>query len=311
MLDDFEGELFAQIEGYRRDMLDATADLQRRAAQTRELGRVLTGDVIAQGRRVVESIDVRNQNPLFPPLFLTFLEHRDWIARTDAALLRMKKRLLSMSPPTPRVYQQFASYVAAEPIGGLFELNVYDLLDRAFSSAIPQPRLTGSRKRSDVRIEIDGTPVFVEATVLGEGDYWRGIDSMMHAHGLSVYSTSGPGPNAEARRIVSKIGHELQQTAPDAPNILAISFFGSFRREMARDWAFADLFTGAARFGQGNDGTVTDLSNLVRVDSILEFSRSRIRQVHVNPTCAATFRLSDDARDRVLAAFEGVTLMIR
>ena len=90
MLDDFEGELFAQIEGYRRDMLDATADLQRRAAQTRELGRVLTGDVIAQGRRVVASIDVRNQNPLFPPLFLTFLEHRDWIARTDAALLRMK-----------------------------------------------------------------------------------------------------------------------------------------------------------------------------------------------------------------------------
>lgn len=234
VLEGFNGELFEQIDGYRQDMLHATDDLRRRTVQTREFGRILTGDLIAQGRSIVRSIDVRNQNPLFPPLFLTFLEHRDWIALTDAALVRMKKALLSTRPPTPTVYRHFVGYVAAEPMGGLFELNVYDLLDRVFPGAVPQPKLTGSLKRSDVRIDVEGTAVFIEATVLDEGQFWRGIESMMHAHGLNVYSTGGPGPNAEARRIISKIGDELQQTASDAPNIIAISFFGAFPRTGAR-----------------------------------------------------------------------------
>ena len=150
-------------------------------------------------------------------------------------------------------------------MGGLFELNVYDLLDRGFPPAKPQPRLTGSSKRADVRIEIDGKPVFVEATVLDEGEFWRGIDSMMLAHGLSVYNTSGPGPSADARRIVSKIADELRQTAPDAPNIIAISFFGTFPSDLARQWAFKDFLGGAPLYGRSRNGTVTDLSRLDRV----------------------------------------------
>ena len=84
VVEGFDGELFRQIDNYRQDMLDATADLQRRVALTREFGRLLTRDVLAHGRSIVESIDVRNQNPLFPPLFLTFLENRGWISPTDA-----------------------------------------------------------------------------------------------------------------------------------------------------------------------------------------------------------------------------------
>ena len=117
-LDGFDGKLFAQIDGYRQDMLAATADLRRRVVQTRELGQILTGDLIARGRRIVESIDVRNQNPLFPPLFLTFLEHRHWIARTDSVLVRMKREFLAARPPTPRLYQEFVSHIAADRWAG-------------------------------------------------------------------------------------------------------------------------------------------------------------------------------------------------
>jgi hypothetical protein len=62
-LDGFDGELFNRIDEYRSGMLAAAADLQRRAAQTRAFGQLLTGDLIAQARQAVESIDVRNQAP--------------------------------------------------------------------------------------------------------------------------------------------------------------------------------------------------------------------------------------------------------
>jgi hypothetical protein len=311
-VDGFDGALFGQIDGYKSDLLAAADNLERLASQTGAFGQLLTGDVIAQGRQVVESIDVRNQAPLFPPLFLTFLENPEWISRTDAALVRMRRALLSTQPPTPTVYDQFISNAAKSPMGGLFELNVYDVLDRAFPNAIPQPKLTGSKKRGDLRIEIGGRRVYVEATVIDEGQFWRGVERMMHAHGLSVYSTGGPGPDTEAWRVVAKIAEELQQTAPDAANIIAISFFGTFPSDLARQWAFADLFAGGQRYGRSKDGSVVlDLSNLRRVDSIFEFSRARLLNVHVNAHCDPEFRLTDAERDRLRAAFDGATLMIR
>lgn len=72
-----------------------------------------------------------------------------------------------------------------------------------------------------------------------------------------------------------------------------------------------DLFTGGARYSRGENGTVTDLSKLERVDSIFEFSRARLRDVHINPKCDASFRLSERIRDRVHEALDNVTLMIR
>jgi hypothetical protein len=300
-LDGFDGALFGQIDGYRGDLLAATRDLHRRIAQTRALGQLLTPDLIAAGRRVVERIGVRNQTPLFPPLFLTFLQHPEWITGTDRALVRMRNALSA----TPTVYRHFLSNTTAQPMSGLFELNVYDVLADAFPSQ-PQPRLTGTNRRSDVRVVIDGTPVFVEATVISEGTFWNGVAAMMHAQGLSVYSTAGPGPNAEARRIVSKIGEELRQTALDAPNVVVLSFFDTFPSDFARKWAFADLLAGGGPFTVGSD-----LSNLARVDSIFEFSRNRLLNTHVNPNTDTGFRLADNVRDRLRAVLASARFMIR
>lgn len=66
---------------------------------------------------------------------------------------------------TPTVHRHFLSNTAAQPMAGLFELNVHDVLADAFP-ADPQPRLTGSNRRSDVRVVIDGNPAFIEATVI-------------------------------------------------------------------------------------------------------------------------------------------------
>jgi len=65
-LDGFDGALFGQIDAYRGNLLAATRDLHRRVAQTNALGQLLTPDLIAGGRRVVEGVGVRNQTPLFP-----------------------------------------------------------------------------------------------------------------------------------------------------------------------------------------------------------------------------------------------------
>jgi hypothetical protein len=206
---------------------------------------------------------------------------------------------------TPTVYRHFLSNTAAQPMAGLFELNVYDVLADAFP-AEPQPRLSGSNRRSDVRVVIDAQPLFVEATVISEGAFWNGIAAMMHARGLSVYTTGGRGPDAEARRIVSKIAEELRQTAPDAPNVIVVSFFGAFPSDLAREWAFADLARGNGRFTVG-----ADLSNLIRVDSIFEFGRDRLLNTHVNPHADPAFRLTDSMRDRLRAVFAAARFMIR
>lgn len=300
-LEGFDGPLFGQIDAYRADLLDAARDLHARVSQTNALGSLLTPDLIAGGRRVVESIAVRNQSPLFLPLFLTFLENRAWVAPTDRALVRLRDALSA----SPSVYRQFISNTRSQPMSGLFELNVYDVLAAVFPSQ-PQPLLTGTNKRSDVRIVVDGVPVFVEATVLSEGAFWNDIAAMMHAQGLSVYNTGGPGPTTDARRIVSKIAHELEQTAPDAANVVAVSFFGTFPSDLARKWAFADLCAGGGPLTAG-----VDLSKLPRVDSIFEFSRDRLLNVHLNPHAEPAFRLTDGVRDRLRAVFQSARFMIR
>jgi hypothetical protein len=84
---------------------------------------------------------------------------------------------------------------------------------------------------------------------------------------------------------VSKIGEELRQTAPDAPNVVVLSFFDTFPSDFARKWAVADLLSGGGPFTVGSD-----LSNLARVDSIFEFSRTRLLNTHVNPNTDADCR---------------------
>jgi hypothetical protein len=177
-LQGFDGALFRQIDAYRQDMLDSAEDLSRRVALTDELGRVLTGDLIARGKEIIRSIDVRNQNPLFPPIFLTFLENRAWVNRVDTTLVRMRKALNSTRALRTR-YIEILNGLALAPMGSLFELNVDDVLDRAFYPAVPQPQLSGSSRRSDVCIDVGGQAVYVEATALDERAHWRGVDGLM------------------------------------------------------------------------------------------------------------------------------------
>ncbi len=219
------------------------------------------------------------------------------------------KRALAV---TPSVYREFISTTVEQPMGGLFELNVYATLDDAFPGAVPQPRLPGSAKRGDVLICVLGRDVFVEATVIGKGQFWNGVADLMQREGTSHYGTSGPGPEEEARRIAAKIAEELKQTATDAANVLCLSFFDTSPSELARRNAFEDLLVSGGRYyGQLRDGTPLDLSNLNRVDSVFEFARDRLRQVHVNQNAVAASRLAAHERDAIRTTFTARPLMIR
>ena len=161
---EFDGALFEATDGYKREMLDAVDRLRCDIGACKSLGDIVTPDVIAQGRAVIESIDVRNLNPFYPPVFLTYQQNLQWIGRTDEMLTRMKRALVG----TPKRYRAFVRDASVQPMGGLFELNIYAALDDAFPGAEPQPHLPGSPKFSDIRINVNGISIFVEATVLDE-----------------------------------------------------------------------------------------------------------------------------------------------
>ena len=290
---EFDGAWFDVVDRFRTDRLRAADDLRQKVAQSYALGDLLTPDIIAQGRSVLRTVDVRNQNPIFPPVFLTFLDNMDWVIPTDCVLQRFKQAL----GRTPKVYRGFVSNAAAQPIGGLFELNIFALLADAFPPAEPQPRVSGSRRRGDVRISIDHQPVFVECAVLGEGQFWTNKTELMRLQGVDVWSTSGPGPDHDRQRITRKVEEELAQLSPDMPNILCLSFFDWAPRSLARDWAFEDLFD--------PEKQVCNLEAIRRVDSIFEFDRSTFGRLRVNPLCGPTFRLSAAERTRLETLFRG------
>jgi hypothetical protein len=292
----FDASQKSAVESYKQDLRSATDRLRRAQAESRAFGDLLSGDVIARGRQVVESIDIRNQTPLFPPLFLTFVENPNWIGATDDALRRIRSALSA----TPSVYRQFVSSCAGQPMGGLFELNLYRVLDDAFPSAIPQPKIPASTKRSDVLVGIDGIAIYVEGTVLSEGLFWNGVERMMHEKGLSTYATSGPGPADEALRIHSKVAEELKQTAVSSPNVLCISFFGTFPSKLARDEAFNGMMAPAGPGSSPKEG----FEHLNRVDSIFEFSRDRLLRVHRNPNTTPECRLTDGTREKLVSALQ-------
>jgi hypothetical protein len=52
------------------------------------------------------------------------------------------------------------------------------------------------------------------------------------------------------------------------------------------------------------------LSNLLRVDSIFEFSRARVLNTHVHPHTDPAFRVTDSVRDRLRAGFQSARFMI-
>ncbi len=305
---EFDGTWFSALDQYRGGMLDKARELHRRVAATRALGDVLTPDLIARGRAIsLYELDIRNESPLYPPLFLTFAENLDWVVPTDRALHRMAGALKR----TPKAYREFVRYVQRQPMGGLFELNVYSALDLAFPGAIPQPRLPSSKKRSDVRIDVDGTDVFIEATVLGEAAYWGNLHKDMHARRSKWWVAPGPGPDHGARRVLSKIATELEQTTEESPNILCLSFFDWDPTPPARKWAIDDAWLGAPYYGRRRDGTTLDLSAIKRLDSIFEFSRNKLITVHVNPTPLDTCRLTPEKREQVRYALGLEAMLIR
>ena len=168
---EFNGLLFSGLDAHKREMLDAVERLRCDIGACRSLGDIVTPDVIAQGRAVIQGIDVRNPSPFYPPVFLTYHQNLEWIVPTDGMLTRMKLAL----GKTPKRYRAFVQDASRQPVGGLFELNIYAALDDAFPGAEPQPRLPGSPKFSDIRISMDGLSIFVEATVLDEFRFWKDL----------------------------------------------------------------------------------------------------------------------------------------
>lgn len=307
-VEDFDGSDFALIDRHRADLQRDAEELRCRVAVTRRFGDLLTGDVIALGLRAIRAIDIRNPTPDFPPLLLTYLQNLDWVGPTDAALVRMSKALEAK----PKTYRQFLSYAADQPMAGMFELNVYRVLDDAFPPAEPAPVLPGTARRGDVRVRIDGVDVFVEATVIGEGQFWDEVYRKMAADGWKrPYGGAAPGPHLEAMRIASKVADKLSQTTPAGCNLLCLSFFGHSPSKMARDSAFPDIFVGGKQYGHREDGTTLDFSGLGRLDSIFEFSRDHLEQVRTNPAVDDPLRLPASVRDRIAAAFAAAPLMIR
>jgi len=304
---DFDGTLFASMDAYRSELLASADVLRQRVGITRALGDLVTGDVIAHGRAIIQRLDVRNGNPYYPPIFLTFLQYPDWIGPTDRILLRLKHALSTK----PKIYRHFVGYVRDQPIGGLFELNVYALLDDAFPTATPQCKLPGSSKRTDVKITVSGVSVYVEATAITEGRHFTKMRESAHAAGQRFWVAPGPGPAHVASRIVKKIAEELSQTAADAPNILCISFFDAMPIPPARKWAIDDAWVGGKTYGQLRDGTMLDLSRISRVDSIFEFGRAELIAVHVNPQCEPKCVLSNAVRSEIQRALGMSKLMIR
>jgi len=304
---EFNGTLFAALDTYKAEMLASADVLRQRVGITRALGDVVTGDVIARGRAIIQSLDVRNDNPHYPPIFLTFLQYPEWIGPTDRILLRLKHALSSK----PKIYRHFVGYVRDQPIGGLFELNVFALLDDAFPNSVPQCKLPGSSKRTDVQISVDGVVLYVEATSITEGRYFTQLGEQARAAGQRFWVAPGPGPAHAASRIVKKIAEELSQTAPEAPNILCVSFFDAMPVPPARRWAFDDAWIGGKTYGTLPDGTRLDLSAISRVDSIFEFGRDRLIAVHVNPHCDPRCAVSSSVRGKIQQALGVSKLMIR
>jgi len=293
---EFDGTLFRVMDDYKRGLLDAVDRLRCNIGACKSLGDIVTPDVIAQGRAVIESIDVRNQNPFYPPVFLTYHQNLEWIVPTDDMLTRMKRALAR----TPKRYRAFVRDASVQPMGGLFELNIYTALDDAFPSAEPQPRLPGSPKLSDIRMSVDGLSIFVEATVLDEFRFWKDVRVSMHHAGLNVWAGVGPGPAQGAFRVVSKIAKESIQTTADAPNIICLSFFDDTSPiSPARQWAVDDLWLGGPTYGGLPDGSRLDLSRVPNIDTIFEFSRDTLLRIHVNSNAAPSCRLSEAQRNRV------------
>jgi hypothetical protein len=293
---EFDGSLFRVMDGYKHEMLASADRLRTDIGACQSLGDIVTPDIIAQGRAVFQSVDVRNQNPFFPPVFLTYCQNLEWIVPTDKMLTRMRGALAK----TPKRYRAFVRDASVQPVGSLFELNIYAALDDAFPGAEPQPHLPGSRKLSDIKIMLDGAPVFVEATVMDELRFWKDVRLSMHKVGQNVWAGSGPGPADGAFRVVSKVAKESVQTADAAPNIICLSFFDTFPIPPARQWAFDDLWAGGPTYGGPfPNGSRLDLSRVPNIDSIFEFSRDALLNVHVNPNAAAACRLSDAQRGRI------------
>ena len=303
----FNGLLFAEIDNYRRSLLTEAETLRLRIAATERLGELLTRDAIEEGLATIRSIAVRNDNPLFDPLFLTFLNHQDWIRPTDRVLCQLDAALGMRR----KMYRRFVHDSRRQPMGGLFELNIFAALETNFPGVEPQPRLAGSTKMADFKFRCDGLDVFVEATVIDEQQFWKDVREKMRVERRSVFAAAGPGPAMTAFGIVSKVTHESEQTSPVAPNILCLSFFDSSASPMAREWAFDDLWRGGPKYGTPFNGPRKDFSKIERLDSVFEFSRDRLLNVHVNPHPVAACRLTDDRRDSIRAALGRAPLMIR
>jgi hypothetical protein len=303
----YDGSLFRVFEGYRDERLDAARRLRRMIGDSAALGDLLTGDLISKGEATDRRLELRSPTQTYPPLYLAFTDHPEWVAPTDH-LLRTFKRALENRP---KIYRAWIESTRCQPMGGVFELNVFGLLNVAFPPVEAQPRLPNTRKRADFAVSVREWRIFIEAAVLGEPRWETETRVRMLRDGRSTWGGAVPGPDEEARRIASKVEEELMQTASDLPNVICLSFFDHSPSELARRWFFEDLFGGGARYRSRRDGTELDLTNVDRVDAFALFGRDPLVEVVRNPLVARSLRLPDDVSREVGAALSAHKLMIR
>jgi len=304
---EYDGSLFALFDAYKAERLASARRLRVTVAATRALGDLVTGDLLAEGEAVDRELELRTPLATYPPLYLTFTDHPEWVAPTDVLLVTFRRAL----ERRPKMYKGWVQNARRRSMGGIFELNVFGLLDGTFPPAEAQPPLPNSRKHADAAVAIRGCRVFFEATVIGEPQWEVETRERMLRQGRKIWGGSAPGPDAEAHRLARKVEEELRQTAENFPNVLCVSFFDHSPSNFARDWFFEDLFRGAPKYGTMNDGTTLDFANVARVDSFALFGRDRLTHFIENPLVADSSHLPDDARQELRAALASRLLMVR
>ncbi len=274
------------VDAYRVGLIDTAEDLRRFRAFSRHLGSGLTRDEWERGRSLIGQITRRYGAPSFPPLFLYLLKNPNLWATLDRCLEEIESR----------TREKILSRLATETVPVLAELSLYQAAraDGVFAGWFPG--IPGTMRQADLAIAVAGNRVFVEVTVLTQGQFWDGVDVKAAKSPSGTWVGTGPGPHHEALRVHAKVAEELNQVAPGEPNILVMIF-----REGLPSHTVLDEVLSAPML-QWRGEKCRDLSNRRHLDSIWAFNREELRGIYISPDAQPASRLSDDHRLRIRAA---------
>ena len=281
----------AILETYRQEKRQSAARVEQKLKQTKVLWRVLTPDILEMGRETIDHIAIWNQIPTWNGLYLTFLRHPDWIEPIDDALSRF---LDELDPEESRNVQHT---LLTKPQAIFFELGLFEALAE-FRDLHVHPRLAKSKPIADLAFNLDDRLILADAKIIGEGQYWRQRREQALQQNRMHWVSSGPGPQDEAQRIISRILEVGKQQksgiSPESIRILLLSFV---------DWSPTPLGQQIALQQFRNAGINSAL------DSVFVFRRGVFEQVLENPAVRSFSKLSDSGRDQIRRAVSHEILM--